>query len=348
MTYSYSKLIDDASAMEIYCAFKGGTSKSSLGRQFNVDPKTITRIIEKIELEEEKEDFDDVDSTYPDSGDYEDTSDDDGELAPSDNLTTKYNFVLTTNTISITRVVNDSNGFTVESNQESITEGSKNFQEVFDMIMSTRGDQVTLEKCFEIMSTKIRTEKFFRGRLTIDPAREEAKYKTESGQEVDVPASLAITMFEKLKQREDSGFDALCNFTDRLFNNPSFRAVQQLFGFIKAKCIEIDPEGYLICYKKVRSTYMDIHSNTFDNSPGKPVSIDRNQVDEDPERTCSKGLHVCSSSYLPKFGSNNPSTDRIVRVQVDPKDFVAIPKDYNEAKARVCAYYVIDDVTDQF
>ena len=185
------------------------------------------------------------------------------------------------------------------------------------------------EECYGEISTKIRTEKFFRGRLTIDPAKELATFKGNSGNEIDIPAQLTTELINKIKERNDKGFEALCNFTERLFSNPSFRAVNQLFGFIKAKCIDIDDDGYLICFKKVGHDYKDLYSGTFDNSPGQTVSIDRNQVDEDPNRTCSKGLHVCSSSYLPHYADN--TTSRIVRVKVDPKDFVAVPTDYNDA-----------------
>ena len=56
--------------------------------------------------------------------------------------------------------------------------------------------------------------------------------------------------------------------------------------------------------------------------------------------------------YLPHYCGS-----RIIKVLVDPADFVAIPQDYyswdNEstsyrAKARVCKYQVIEEVTDRF
>jgi hypothetical protein len=90
---------------------------------------------------------------------------------------------------------------------------------------------------------------------------------------------------------------------------------------------------------------MDCASNTFDNSPGKTVTMPRNQVDEDDQRTCSAGLHVCSKSYIGHFGSGS---DRIVSVKVHPRDVVSIPVDYNDAKMRTCGYVVLEDVTDRW
>ncbi len=100
----------------------------------------------------------------------------------------------------------------------------------------------------------------------------------------------------------------------------------------------------VVCFKKVRGDYTDIHSGKFDNSPGAINRVPRNMVDEDSERTCSYGLHVCSKSYLPCFGWSPDC--RIMQVIVDPADFVAIPRDYNNAKARVSGYKVIADITD--
>ena len=34
-------------------------------------------------------------------------------------------------------------------------------------------------------------------------------------------------------------------------------------------------------------------------------------VDEDPNRTCSAGLHICSWQYLPCFGSASSQDDRV-------------------------------------
>jgi hypothetical protein len=102
----------------------------------------------------------------------------------------------------------------------------------------------------------------------------------------------------------------------------------------------------VIAFKKIREDYKDIFTGKFDNSPGQTVEVPRKMVDEDSARACSYGLHICSSSYLPLFGAMSGS--RVVKVSVDPKDFVAVPSEYDDAKARVCKYTVLYDYTAEY
>lgn len=135
----------------------------------------------------------------------------------------------------------------------------------------------------------------------------------------------------------------LMNFLARLRKNPSKNSVDQLYGFLEANKLPITPDGYVIAFKAVRDDFLDIYSGTIDNSVGRTVAVERYQVDDDFNRTCSHGLHVCGESYLPNFGVDRPS--RVVLVKIDPADFVAVPRDYNNAKARVCRYEVIDEMS---
>jgi hypothetical protein len=132
-------------------------------------------------------------------------------------------------------------------------------------------------------------------------------------------------------------------FVDNLYENPSYRAVNSLYEFLEHGGIPINSNGNFLVYKKVRKDYKDIHSGKFDNSVGQECSMPRFMVDENPDNTCSHGLHVCSYEYLPHFGG---SFDRVVICEVNPKDVVAIPKDYNNTKMRVCKYKVIGELDD--
>lgn len=148
---------------------------------------------------------------------------------------------------------------------------------------------------------------------------------------------------------EGKDFKFLLPFLHNLLENPSRKAVYRLFDFLEANDIEITKEGYFIAWKKVRSNFHDVYTGTMDNSPGKEVRVERNQVDEDDERTCSQGLHVCSKSYLGHFGSwGGRGHDKVVSVLVHPKDVVSIPVDYNNAKMRTAGYKVIEEVTTRF
>ena len=141
------------------------------------------------------------------------------------------------------------------------------------------------------------------------------------------------------------GFDIkpMVNFLYNLMQNPLQSAIAELYDFLEACDLPLTKDGCFMAYKKIRSNYKDIHSGTMDNSPGKIVEMPRDNVNEDRMQTCSRGLHFCSKSYLPHFGSSEGN--RIVLVKVNPKDVVSIPADYNNAKGRACKYEVISEHT---
>ena len=136
--------------------------------------------------------------------------------------------------------------------------------------------------------------------------------------------------------------EPLVNFMENLMTNPSKRAVTELYGFLEKNSLPITPDGHFLAYKKVRNDYLDIHSGTMDNSVGKIVEMERNEVDDNKDQTCSTGLHFCSQDYLPHFGNGYDS--RVVIVKINPADVVSIPSDYNNAKGRACKYEVIGEI----
>lgn len=141
----------------------------------------------------------------------------------------------------------------------------------------------------------------------------------------------------------EDGFsiEPMVNFMENLMTNPSKRAVTELYGFLEKNNLPLTPDGHFLAYKKVRRDFKDIHSGTMDNSPGTIVEMERNQVDDNKDVTCSTGLHFCGLSYLPHFGG---SDSRIVIVKINPRDVVSIPSDYNGAKGRACRYEVIGEM----
>ena len=128
-------------------------------------------------------------------------------------------------------------------------------------------------------------------------------------------------------------------FMENLMENPSYRSVTELYGFLEKNNLPITPEGHFLAYKKVRADYTDVHSGKFDNSVGQVVEMERHDVDDNKDNTCSTGLHFCSMSYLSCFGG-----ERTVIVKINPADVVSIPSDYNDAKGRACRYEVIGEL----
>lgn len=175
--------------------------------------------------------------------------------------------------------------------------------------------------------------------------RSEGKVAIRDGVVFYGDQELHQTFVERILTMFQQGFnvDPLLRFVDKLMDNPSKRAVDSLYDFLEYGNLPITEDGDFIAYKKVRPDYKDIHSGTFDNSVGQVVKVARNQVDEDPEQTCSHGLHVCSHEYLAHFGSSG-SRDHVMVVKINPANVVAIPKDYNNTKMRVCEYEVIAEV----
>jgi len=153
----------------------------------------------------------------------------------------------------------------------------------------------------------------------------------------ELHTGLATRMIEMLQE----GFpvEPMVNFMENLYKNPSHRAVTELYGFLEKNALPITPDGHFLAYKKVRANYFDVHSGTMDNSIGNVVEMERHEVNDNKDQTCSTGLHFCGMSYLSHFGG-----ERTVIVKINPADVVSIPSDYNDAKGRACRYEVIGEL----
>ena len=153
----------------------------------------------------------------------------------------------------------------------------------------------------------------------------------------ELNTGLSVRMITMLQ--EGFPIEPMVNFMENLYKNPSKRAVTELYGFLEKCNLPITPDGHFLAYKKVRDNYTDVHSGTFDNSVGQVVEMERFDVDDNKDNTCSTGLHFCSQSYLSCFGG-----ERTVIVKINPADVVSIPSDYNDAKGRACRYEVIGEL----
>ena len=152
--------------------------------------------------------------------------------------------------------------------------------------------------------------------------------------------TLVDRILSVIKNAGDAG--PLISFLNNLMQNPSKRAVDELYGFLEACDLPITSDGFFLAYKKVNSDYTSIHDGKTDNSIGTSPSVPRNSVDEDKDRTCSSGLHFCSKTYLPQFGSSYGN--KILVLKINPADVVAIPSDYNNAKGRAWTYQVVGEL----
>ena len=152
------------------------------------------------------------------------------------------------------------------------------------------------------------------------------------------------TLTSKLLRMLDEGYDVTpwTNFLGRLMLNPSYRSRESLYDFLDHFNAPITPEGKFIAFKRIRQDWTDVHTGKFDNSIGTRVQMPRHLVDDDNQRTCSAGLHVCADEYLSGFATG--SSYRTVVVEVCPSDVVSVPYDYNFSKMRCCEYKVLAEI----
>ena len=133
-------------------------------------------------------------------------------------------------------------------------------------------------------------------------------------------------------------YKPLVRFVGKLANNPSRRAIDELYTFLEHKNMPITPDGNFIAYKGVRSDFKDHYSGKFDNSDGLTLSMRRNQACDDADIGCSYGFHAGSYEYAKGYSSGG---GHLLRVEIDPSDVVSVPKDCDCQKLRTAKYKVV-------
>jgi hypothetical protein len=141
----------------------------------------------------------------------------------------------------------------------------------------------------------------------------------------------------------------LCNFLAKLMKNPSSRAVNELYTFLEHQNLPITDNGNFLAYKGIQNDWYSctagdavllqgkVKDGKIWNAIGEVIEVERNYVDDDKDRGCSKGLHAGTMEYATGFGP------RTVIVEIDPKDVVSIPSDCSCQKLRTCQYKVVDE-----
>lgn len=147
---------------------------------------------------------------------------------------------------------------------------------------------------------------------------------------------------KKLSEMSKEGVDykPLVRFWDKLKYNPSENSREQLYNFMLHNNIPLTPDGDIVVEKGVKQDgeiLVDCHTGNINNSIGMIVSMDRNKVDNNPNQTCSRGLHVAPPDYVRDWYSDSI----VVECVVNPVDVVSVPVDYDNKKMRVCKYHVI-------
>lgn len=214
---------------------------------------------------------------------------------------------------------------------------TNDYERVMGLINNdTPSDSDLWDFCFEDITEK----KIFKtAEHIIDCIRYDEETDTVFIHDKPLPKNLNEYVSKRFRDLAQNDI-GLRKFIEHLGNNPDERVFSTLWDFMQYNNIQIDEDGYVIAWKVVKKNWKDIHSGKFDNSVGKVCKMPREKVDSNPKNTCSTGLHVAAFGYLKSFSTDN---HRIVKVKVDPANFVSIPVDYNGMKARVCEYEVIEE-----
>lgn len=211
----------------------------------------------------------------------------------------------------------------------NITSGHPNFERIREQVID--GDAEGLEELCNISKAVVT---WGNGKVTVVDG--EVLYNGTS-----LHNSLTHRILDAIDDGEDSTH--LINFLENLQNNPSMVAREELYDFLSGNNLPFTPDGYFVAYKRVKNNFHDIYTGSMDNSPGKVVEMDRRDVDDNRENTCSKGLHFASLEYArDHYGCG--SGNRMVVVKINPADVVSIPTDYNRQKGRAAKYEVIGEI----
>lgn len=141
-------------------------------------------------------------------------------------------------------------------------------------------------------------------------------------------------------------------FVDKLFQNPSSRAVNELYKFLEHKNLPITSNGNFRAYKGLQPDFYSITAGNLSlisgqtnesghifNGVNEVIECIRHQVNDNKDETCSYGLHAGSLEYAKNFAGNG----KLVIVEINPADVVSIPSDCNCEKLRTCKYKVVEE-----
>lgn len=158
----------------------------------------------------------------------------------------------------------------------------------------------------------------------------------------------------------DQGADVgpLVNFMEKIESNPSDHSRRQAWDWINQHDITVTPSGDIVTYKGVSraddggwesgfagtaTRNGELYNNRrIPNAIGDTIEMARSSVADDPDTACSTGLHVGTFSYAQAYAGG-----ALLKVLVNPRDIVSVPRDGHGAKIRVCRYKVLDTIAQE-
>lgn len=143
-------------------------------------------------------------------------------------------------------------------------------------------------------------------------------------------------------------------FMEHLAQNPSPLSRRHLWTWLQGRDFTLTQDGMILGYKAVAgddnlsitagtnevSVNGKAHTGRIPNPLGAVVEMARNEVNPSRDDGCSTGLHVGTWDYAETFGSSDEG-QKVLTVAVNPRDVVAVPRDCEFQKMRVCRYTVL-------
>ena len=222
-------------------------------------------------------------------------------------------YILTDNSLTI---VVDGKALTMENSNPSFNEAKK-------LLSQEKYDELP-----DLFDTPMAVEKFAEGNISVSDG--EVRYNNEVIHNHVVGRILDF-------MRQGLPYKPLVRFLDKLMDNPSRRAVNELYAFLEHKAMPLTPDGNFLAYKGVRSDYTDWHSGTCPNKVGDVNEMPRRNVCDNANIGCSDGFHAGSLDYARQYGNGG----HLMVVEIDPSDVVSVPLDCDCQKLRTCKYKVV-------
>ncbi len=221
-----------------------------------------------------------------------------------------------------------------DGESRSVVKGYPRFNEIKESLIDNDFSDMILAEVWDLMNLPKYLEVFSEGSLTINHEKGTVHYGNFL-----IENSLSDQLIKMLNEGVDvKGF---CKFAELLLENPKESVVEELYTFLSHNSISINKDGMIEAYRSITLDWKDHHTGKMDNSIGTTVKMPRTMVEDNPERACSRGLHVAAFEYANSFGRKGK---RLVKVLVNPSHVVSVPVDYDGQKLRCCEFKVVEEV----
>ena len=222
-------------------------------------------------------------------------------------------YILTDNSLTI---VVDGKALTMESSNPSFSEAKK-------LLSEEKYNELP-----DLFDTPKAVERFAEGNIKVSDG--EVSYKGEVIHNHVVGRILDF-------MRQGLPYKPLTRFVEKLMENPSRRAINELYAFLEHKNMPLTPDGNFLAYKGVRNDFTDWHSGSCPNKVGDVNEMPRRNVCDNANIGCSDGFHAGSLDYARQYGNGG----HLMVVEIDPSDVVSVPLDCDQQKLRTCKYKVV-------